>query len=91
MRGAFANVRVKNLMLPVKADGSADEGPYTLLQPTGERTSLFEASRTYLDQEVPALIFAGEEYGTGSSRGWAAKGKPQENERDTGRWSCSHR
>lgn len=39
-----------------------------------ERTSLFEASRTYLDHDVPALIFAGEEYGTGSSRDWAAKG-----------------
>ena len=74
VRGTFANVRLKNLMLPVKADGGADEGPYTLLQPTGERTSLFEASRTYLDQAVPALIFAGEEYGTGSSRDWAAKG-----------------
>ncbi|MND23939.1 Aconitate hydratase [compost metagenome] len=74
VRGTFANVRLKNLMLPVKADGSADEGPYTLQQPSGERVGLFEASRAYLDQDVPALIFAGEEYGTGSSRDWAAKG-----------------
>ncbi|MBN6792297.1 aconitate hydratase AcnA [Pseudomonas fulva] len=74
VRGTFANVRLKNLMLSVKADGGADEGPYTLLQPTGERTTLFDASRHYLEQDVPTLIFAGEEYGTGSSRDWAAKG-----------------
>ncbi len=74
VRGTFANVRLKNLMLPTRADGSADEGPYTVLQPTGERASLFDASRTYLANETPVLIFAGEEYGTGSSRDWAAKG-----------------
>ncbi len=74
VRGTFANVRLKNLILPVKPDGSADEGPYTLLQPTSARTSLFDASRHYLAEGVPALIFAGEEYGTGSSRDWAAKG-----------------
>ncbi|WP_042553966.1 MULTISPECIES: aconitate hydratase AcnA [Pseudomonas] len=74
VRGTFANVRLKNQMLPLKADGSADEGPYTLLQPTGERVGLFEASRHYLEKETPVLIFAGDEYGTGSSRDWAAKG-----------------
>jgi aconitate hydratase len=73
-RGTFANVRLKNLMLPPKADGSADEGPFTLRQPGGERATIFDVSRRYLQDAVPALIFAGEEYGTGSSRDWAAKG-----------------
>lgn len=74
VRGTFANVRLKNLMLPTRADGSADEGSYTLIQPEGARSSLFDASRQYLDHQTPVLIFAGEEYGTGSSRDWAAKG-----------------
>lgn len=74
VRGTFANVRLKNLMLPTKADGSADEGPYTLVQPAGKRAALFDASREYLANETPVLIFAGEEYGSGSSRDWAAKG-----------------
>ncbi len=73
-RGTFANVRLKNLMLPAQADGSLDEGPFTLHRPSGERTSIYDASRRYLEAGVPALIFAGEEYGTGSSRDWAAKG-----------------
>ncbi|MFK3775643.1 aconitate hydratase AcnA [Pseudomonas sp. NPDC089406] len=74
VRGTFANVRLKNLMLPAKLNGAADEGPFTLLQPCGTRTDLFEASRMYLNDGVPAVIFAGDEYGTGSSRDWAAKG-----------------
>ncbi|MBD8604573.1 aconitate hydratase AcnA [Pseudomonas sp. CFBP 8771] len=74
VRGTFANVRLKNLMLATKADGSADEGPYTLLQPSGIRTTLFDASRSYIAAQTPTLIFAGEEYGSGSSRDWAAKG-----------------
>jgi aconitate hydratase len=74
VRGTFANVRLKNLMLPAKADGSADEGPYTLHQPGGERTTIFDASRRYRDAAVQSIIFAGDEYGTGSSRDWAAKG-----------------
>jgi aconitate hydratase len=74
VRGTFANVRLKNLMLPLKADGSADEGPYTVHQPDGERTTIFDASRRYRDAAVQSIIFAGEEYGTGSSRDWAAKG-----------------
>jgi aconitate hydratase len=73
-RGTFANVRLKNTMLPARADGSADEGPYTLQQPEGVRSSIFDASRHYIGAGVPSLIFAGEEYGTGSSRDWAAKG-----------------
>ncbi len=74
VRGTFANVRLKNFMLPAKADGSADEGPYTAHQPSGQRTTIFDASRRYLDAGTPSIIFAGEEYGTGSSRDWAAKG-----------------
>jgi aconitate hydratase len=74
VRGTFANVRLKNLMLPAKADGSADEGPYTLHQPSGERATIFEVSRQYLKAGLPSIIFAGEEYGSGSSRDWAAKG-----------------
>lgn len=74
VRGTFANVRLKNHMLAPNADGSAQEGPYTQVQPTGERATLFDASRHYLGNDTPVLIFAGEEYGTGSSRDWAAKG-----------------
>jgi len=74
VRGTFANVRLKNRMLPARADGSTDEGPFTLLQPSAVRTTLFEASRHYLAEQTPVLIFAGEEYGSGSSRDWAAKG-----------------
>jgi aconitate hydratase len=74
VRGTFANVRLKNFCLPPKADGTPDEGPFTLHQPGKERTTLFDASRRYLSESVPTLIFAGEEYGTGSSRDWAAKG-----------------
>ncbi|MEJ8812847.1 aconitate hydratase AcnA [Variovorax ureilyticus] len=73
-RGTFGNVRLKNLMLPPRADGSPDEGPFTLHRPSGERTTIYEASRRYIADGVPGLIFGGEEYGSGSSRDWAAKG-----------------
>jgi len=72
IRGTFANVRVKNLMLPPKADGSRIEGGYTLLD--GKQTTVFEAARAWQARGVPTVVFAGEEYGTGSSRDWAAKG-----------------
>ncbi|HET7775635.1 MAG TPA: aconitate hydratase AcnA [Azospira sp.] len=72
VRGTFANVRVKNLMLPPKADGSPVEGGYTLLD--GQQTTVFEAATAYQARGIPTLVFAGEEYGTGSSRDWAAKG-----------------
>jgi aconitate hydratase len=72
IRGTFANVRVKNLMLPPKPDGSRIEGGYTLLD--GEMTTVYEAAMEYRRRDVPTIIFAGEEYGTGSSRDWAAKG-----------------
>jgi aconitate hydratase len=72
MRGTFANVRIKNLMLPIKEDGSRIEGGYTLYN--GQQTDIYSAAMSYIDNSVPTVIFAGEEYGTGSSRDWAAKG-----------------
>jgi aconitate hydratase len=74
VRGTFANVRIKNLMLPPKPDGSRIEGGVTLLQPGGKQTSIYEAAMTYIARGTPTIVFAGEEYGTGSSRDWAAKG-----------------
>jgi aconitate hydratase len=72
MRGTFANVRVKNLMLPINTDGSRVEGGYTLYN--GTQTDIYTAAMSYIKNNVPTVIFAGEEYGTGSSRDWAAKG-----------------
>jgi aconitate hydratase len=74
MRGTFANVRIKNLMLPPKADGSRVEGGVTLLQPGGEKLPIYDAAMKYMRRGVPTVVFGGEEYGTGSSRDWAAKG-----------------
>ena len=74
MRGTFANVRIKNLMIPAAADGSREEGGWTLYQPTGEKLPIYDAAINYMEIGVPTVIFAGEEYGTGSSRDWAAKG-----------------
>ena len=74
MRGTFANVRIKNLMIPVKADGTRVEGGLTVHQPSGEQLPIYDAAMKYIDAGTPTMIFAGEEYGTGSSRDWAAKG-----------------
>ena len=74
MRGTFANVRIKNKMIPPKADGSAVEGGITIYQPTGEQMSIYDAAMKYVAEGTPTMIFGGEEYGTGSSRDWAAKG-----------------
>jgi len=74
LRGTFANVRIRNLMLPPRADGSREEGGVTLLQPSGEKLSIFEAAMRYVGEGTPTIVLAGEEYGTGSSRDWAAKG-----------------
>ncbi|WNC92885.1 aconitate hydratase AcnA [Paraburkholderia sp. FT54] len=74
MRGTFANVRIKNLMIPTKADGSRVEGGLTIHQPSGEQLSIYDAAMKYIDAGTPTVVFAGEEYGTGSSRDWAAKG-----------------
>ncbi|CAJ93720.1 aconitate hydratase AcnA [Cupriavidus necator] len=74
MRGTFANVRIKNLMIPPKADGSRVEGGITLHQPTGDEMSIYDAAMKYVAEGTPTVVFGGEEYGTGSSRDWAAKG-----------------
>ncbi|VWC90721.1 aconitate hydratase AcnA [Burkholderia contaminans] len=74
MRGTFANVRIKNLMIPPKADGTRVEGGLTIHQPSGEQQSIYDAAMQYVAADTPTVVFAGEEYGTGSSRDWAAKG-----------------
>ncbi|HDR9762755.1 TPA: aconitate hydratase AcnA [Burkholderia cepacia] len=74
MRGTFANVRIKNLMIPAKADGTRVEGGLTIHQPSGEQQSIYDAAMQYVGADTPTVVFAGEEYGTGSSRDWAAKG-----------------
>ena len=74
MRGTFANVRIKNLMIPVRDDGSREEGGVTLFQPTQEKMFIYDAAMKYIAEGTPTVIFGGEEYGTGSSRDWAAKG-----------------
>jgi aconitate hydratase len=67
-RGTFANVRIKNLML------GGEEGGSTILQPEGTKMSIFDAAASYRGKKTPLVILAGQEYGTGSSRDWAAKG-----------------
>ena len=74
MRGTFANVRIKNLMLPPLPGGSREEGGLTLHQPSGDKLPIYDAAMRYRAAGVPTVILAGEEYGTGSSRDWAAKG-----------------
>jgi aconitate hydratase len=74
MRGTFANVRIKNLMLAPKADGSRIEGGVTTLLPDNVQVPIYDAAMTYIARGTPTVILAGEEYGTGSSRDWAAKG-----------------
>jgi len=74
MRGTFANVRIKNMMLPLTAEGSRIEGGVTLYQPSGEQMAIYDAAMAYIAAGVPTVVFGGEEYGTGSSRDWAAKG-----------------
>jgi len=68
MRGTFANVRLRNHLVP------GTEGGYTALLPEGEHTTIFDAAAAYRERGVPQIILAGLEYGTGSSRDWAAKG-----------------
>ncbi|MBI5385439.1 MAG: aconitate hydratase AcnA [Verrucomicrobia bacterium] len=67
-RGTFANVRIKNLML------GGEEGGATLFQPSGEKLSIYDAAMKYAETKTPLVVLAGQEYGTGSSRDWAAKG-----------------
>ncbi len=68
VRGTFANVRIKNLML------GGREGGNTIYQPTGEEMSIFDAAAKHRATNTPLIVIAGQEYGTGSSRDWAAKG-----------------
>jgi aconitate hydratase len=68
VRGTFANIRLKNLLVP------GVEGGYTLHLPDGAKTTIFEASEQYRAEQVPLIVIAGKEYGSGSSRDWAAKG-----------------
>jgi aconitate hydratase len=77
MRGTFANVRIKNLMIPAGPDGSREEGGVTLYrdaQGVAEKMFIYDAAMKYMAEGRPTVVFAGEEYGTGSSRDWAAKG-----------------
>ena len=67
VRGTFANVRIKNQL-------SKLEGGYTTFLPTGESCSVFDASEMYKEKNIPLIVLAGTEYGSGSSRDWAAKG-----------------
>jgi aconitate hydratase len=73
MRGTFANIRIKNLMLK-GADGNIPEGGLTRHWPDGEQMSIYDAAMKYQQENVPLVVFAGAEYGNGSSRDWAAKG-----------------
>ncbi len=68
VRGTLANIRLKNRLMP------GTEGGYTLHIPSGERLTIYDAAMRYLDENVPLIILAGREYGSGSSRDWAAKG-----------------
>ncbi len=68
MRGTFANVRIRNQLAP------GTEGGFTTHLPSGEVTSVFEASRRYVEEGTQLIVLAGSQYGTGSSRDWAAKG-----------------
>ncbi|MBL0166128.1 MAG: aconitate hydratase AcnA [Propionivibrio sp.] len=72
LRGTFANVRIRNLMLPLDAEGRRPQGGFTLLD--GRQTTVFDAATAYQSRGTATIVIAGEEYGTGSSRDWAAKG-----------------
>ncbi|MCZ8103888.1 MAG: aconitate hydratase AcnA [Burkholderiales bacterium] len=68
MRGTFANIRIKNQMVP------GVEGGVTIHYPSGKQMPIYDAAMQYMKEKVPLVVFAGKEYGTGSSRDWAAKG-----------------
>src|ERR1700721_2459222 len=69
MRGTFANIRLKNMLAP------GTEGGWTIHQPGGEKMSIYDAAMKYRDEKTPLIVIAGKEYGSGSSRDWAAKGR----------------
>ena len=68
VRGTFANVRLRNLLVP------GSEGTWTVHLPSGDEGTIFDVSQRYLAEGVPLIVLAGKEYGSGSSRDWAAKG-----------------
>ena len=68
MRGTFANIRLRNLLAP------GTEGGWSIHQPGGEKMTIYDAAMKYHDEHIPLIVFAGKEYGSGSSRDWAAKG-----------------
>ena len=68
VRGTFANVRLRNQLVP------GSEGTWTMHLPDGEETTIFDAAKRYREEGVPTIVIAGKEYGSGSSRDWAAKG-----------------
>ena len=68
VRGTFANVRIRNLMVP------GSEGGVTVHHPSGKQMSIYDAACEYRKSNTPLVVVAGQEYGTGSSRDWAAKG-----------------
>ena len=68
MRGTFANVRLRNKLVP------ESEGTWTVHVPSGEEMTIYDASQRYLAEGTPLVVLAGKEYGSGSSRDWAAKG-----------------
>jgi len=68
MRGTFANIRLRNLLAP------GTEGGWTLYVPSGEKMSIYDAAVRYREAGIPLVVIAGKEYGSGSSRDWAAKG-----------------
>ena len=68
VRGTFANVRLRNQLVP------GSEGTWTMHLPSGKQMTIFEAAERYRDEGVPLIVLAGKEYGSGSSRDWAAKG-----------------
>ncbi len=68
MRGTFVNIRLRNALAP------GTEGGWTIYQPSGEKMSIYDAAMKYRDERVPLIVIAGKEYGSGSSRDWAAKG-----------------
>jgi aconitate hydratase len=68
VRGTFANVRLRNLLAP------GSEGTWTVHVPSGDELTIYDASKRYLSEGTPLIVIAGKEYGSGSSRDWAAKG-----------------
>src|SRR3989442_13154635 len=85
LRGTFANVRFKNLLVP------GNEGSWTVHLPDGEEGTIYDVWQRYLADGVPLIVIAGKEYGSGSSRDWAAKGPNLLGVKEIGRASCRER